>query len=75
MSGSGHSNLPARIRLFQTRTVLRSAETCGSAAGPPWPINSRGADLRNPAPFPKALRAHVRILDIPVLGMPPPSAP
>eukprot|EP00971_Amphidinium_carterae_P270280 5362885-Amphidinium_carterae.1 len=63
------------MRLCQTLTVLKPAETCGSAAGPLWAINSRGADLRRPAPFLRALRAHVRILVIPVFGIPPTSAP
>eukprot|EP00971_Amphidinium_carterae_P095826 1896496-Amphidinium_carterae.1 len=37
--------------------------------------SSRGADRPSPALLPRALRAHVRILVMPVLGMPPTSAP
>eukprot|EP00971_Amphidinium_carterae_P273471 5427321-Amphidinium_carterae.3 len=38
------------IRLCQTRTVLKSADTCGSPVGPPWAMSSSGADLRTLAP-------------------------
>eukprot|EP00971_Amphidinium_carterae_P035344 695906-Amphidinium_carterae.1 len=48
------------MRRCQTLTVLRSAETCGRL--PPCAVSSKGADLREPAPLPKALRAQVLTL-------------
>eukprot|EP00971_Amphidinium_carterae_P316610 6293667-Amphidinium_carterae.1 len=51
-SSSGQVTCPAKMHLCQTRTVLKSAETCGSFAGNPWSHQLEGGRLAQASPLP-----------------------